>query len=41
MFNPADLLIALGLAAIPVILVIAFVFGRYNEERTRRTLYQD
>jgi uncharacterized membrane protein YhhN len=38
MFNPADRLIVLGLAAIPVILIIAFVFGRYNEERTRRTL---
>ena len=38
MFNPVDLLIALGLAAIPVILIIALVFGRYNEERTSRTI---
>ncbi len=38
MLNPANLLIAMGLAAIPVILLIAFVFGHDNEEHTRRTI---
>jgi hypothetical protein len=37
-FSPADLLVALGLAAIPIILIIAFIFGHYNAERTRRTI---
>jgi len=36
--NPADLLVALGLVAIPVILIIAFIFGHFNAERTRRTI---
>ena len=31
-------IVFLGYAAIPVILVIAFIFGRYNQERTRRTI---
>lgn len=30
--------VSFGLIAIPVLLVIAFLFGRYNVERTRRTL---
>ncbi len=38
MLNPAYLLVVLGLAAIPVILIIAFVFGHTNAERTRRTI---
>ena len=28
----------IGLISIPVLLIIAFVFGKYNPERTRRTL---
>lgn len=35
---PAATLVALGLLAIPVILLIAFIFGHYNAERTRRTI---
>ncbi len=38
MFNPADLLIALGIMAIPLVLLIAFIFGHDNAERTRRTI---
>lgn len=38
MLNPADLLVTLGLVAIPVTLLIAFIFGHPNAERTRRTL---
>lgn len=38
MLNPADLLVVLGLVAIPVILISAFIFGHTNAERTRRTL---
>ncbi len=30
--------IALGLIAIPVLLIIAFIFGKYNADRTRRTI---
>ena len=32
------LLISVGLIAIPVLLIMAFVFGQYNPERTRRTI---
>ncbi len=38
MFNPADLLVALGIMAVPLVLLIAFAFGHTNAERTRRTL---
>ncbi len=31
-------LIILGYSAIPIVLVIAFIFGHYNAERTRRTI---
>jgi uncharacterized membrane protein YhhN len=31
-------IVDLGLSAIPVLLLVAFVFGEYNPERTRRTL---
>jgi len=31
-------IVSIGLIAIPVLLLIAFVFGRYNPERTRRTI---
>ena len=34
----AGTLIAIGLAAIPLLLGIGFAFGQYNAERTRRTL---
>ena len=30
--------VSFGLIAIPLLLIIAFLFGRYNAERTRRTL---
>jgi uncharacterized membrane protein YhhN len=36
--NPAYTIVLLGYAAIPVVLIVAFVFGRYNAERTRRTI---
>jgi uncharacterized membrane protein YhhN len=36
--NPAAAIVLLGYAAIPVVLVIAFIFGHYNQERTRRTI---
>jgi uncharacterized membrane protein YhhN len=36
--NPADTIVFLGYAAIPVILSVAFIFGRYNADRTRRTI---
>jgi uncharacterized membrane protein YhhN len=36
--NPAYTIVLLGYAAIPVLLISAFIFGRYNAERTRRTL---
>jgi uncharacterized membrane protein YhhN len=36
--EPANSLVGLGLIAIPVLLIVGFVFGRYNEDRTRRTL---
>jgi hypothetical protein len=36
--NPADTIVLLGYAAIPVILVVAFIFGHYNADRTRRTI---
>ncbi len=38
MLNPAYTLILLGYAAIPVVLLIAFILGHTNEERTRRTV---
>ncbi len=38
MLNPADTLVLLGYAAIPVILVVAFIFGHYSADRTRRTI---
>ncbi|HZY40992.1 MAG TPA: lysoplasmalogenase [Anaerolineae bacterium] len=31
-------IVDLGLIAIPVLLLMAFIFGKYNPERTRRTL---
>jgi uncharacterized membrane protein YhhN len=36
--NPASAIVLLGYIAIPVVLIIAFVFGHYNQERTRRTI---
>jgi uncharacterized membrane protein YhhN len=36
--NPTHAIVLLGYAAIPVVLIIAFVFGHYNQERTRRTI---
>ncbi len=36
--SPGNLLVVLGLVAIPVVLLIAVVFGHTNAERTRRTL---
>jgi uncharacterized membrane protein YhhN len=36
--NPVNAIAFLGYAAIPVVLIIAFVFGHYNAERTRRTI---
>ncbi len=38
MLNPANVLVFLGYVAIPVVLFIAVIFGRYNQERTRRTI---
>jgi uncharacterized membrane protein YhhN len=37
-FNPAYSLVALGLATIPITLIVAFIFGHTNTERTRRTI---
>jgi uncharacterized membrane protein YhhN len=37
-FNPAYSLVALGLATIPITLIVAFIFGHANAERTRRTI---
>jgi uncharacterized membrane protein YhhN len=36
--NPVAAIVSLGYAAIPVVLVVAFIFGHYNPERTRRTI---
>jgi uncharacterized membrane protein YhhN len=36
--NPAYTIVLLGYAAIPVVLISAFIFGHYNPERTRRTI---
>jgi uncharacterized membrane protein YhhN len=36
--NPANTIVLLGYVAIPVVLIIAFVFGHPNAERTRRTI---
>jgi len=36
--NPAYTIVLLSYVAIPVVLLIAFVFGHYNAERTRRTI---
>jgi uncharacterized membrane protein YhhN len=36
--NPANTIVLLGYIAIPVVLIIAFVFGHPNAERTRRTI---
>ena len=36
--EPAATLVTLGLLVIPIILLIAFVFGHYNADRTRRTI---
>ncbi len=38
MLNPAYTLILLGYVAIPIVLLIAFILGHTNEERTRRTI---
>ena len=38
MLNPAYTIVLLGYAAIPVVLIIAFAFGHYNADRTRRTI---
>ncbi|CAG0934526.1 hypothetical protein TFLX_03529 [Thermoflexales bacterium] len=38
MLNPAYTIVLLGYGAIPVVLLIAFVLGRTNAERTRRTI---
>lgn len=36
--NPAYAIVFLGYAAVPVVLIIAFILGHYNAERTRRTI---
>jgi hypothetical protein len=36
--NPANTIVLLGYIAIPVVLIIAFIFGHYNQERTRHTI---
>jgi uncharacterized membrane protein YhhN len=36
--EPAATLVTLGLLVIPIILIIAFIFGHYNADRTRRTI---
>jgi hypothetical protein len=36
--NPANTIVLLGYVAIPIVLISAFVFGHYNQERTRRTI---
>jgi uncharacterized membrane protein YhhN len=36
--NSVNTIVLLGYAAIPVVLIIAFIFGHTNQERTRRTL---
>jgi uncharacterized membrane protein YhhN len=36
--NPANTIVLLGYAAIPIILIVAFIFGHYNPDRTRRTI---
>jgi uncharacterized membrane protein YhhN len=36
--NPAYTIVLLGYVAIPVVLLIAFILGHTNEERTRRTI---
>jgi len=36
--NPANTIVFLGYIAIPVVLIIAFIFGHYNQERTRHTI---
>jgi uncharacterized membrane protein YhhN len=36
--NPAYTIVLLGYIAIPSVLIIAFIFGHYNAERTRRTI---
>ena len=38
MLNPVPAIVLLGYAAIPLILIIAFIFGHINPERTRRTI---
>ena len=38
MLNPANTIVFLGYVAIPVVLLIAFIFGHLNSDRTRRTL---
>ena len=44
MFNfslgqPAATLVTFGLLATPIVLIISFVFGHTNAERTRRTMF--
>ncbi len=38
MINPAYAIVLLGYVAVPVVLIVAFVFGHYNTDRTRRTI---
>ncbi len=38
MINPAYAIVLLGYAAVPVVLMVAFIFGHYNTDRTRRTI---
>lgn len=38
MINPTYTIVFLGYAAIPILLIVAFIFGHYNAERTRRTI---
>ena len=38
MINPAYTIVLLGYIAIPIVLIIAFIFGHNNAERTRRTI---
>ena len=36
--QPASTIVTIGLVAIPPILAVAFIYGKYNAERTRRTI---
>jgi uncharacterized membrane protein YhhN len=36
--DPVSAIVLLGYIAIPIVLIVAFIFGHYNAERTRRTI---